>query len=168
MKFLYLIQGKAVNVRQYHFLNSSSSELLGLSYDTPEPGFEYFPKSSFATGRNFLLDRARKRLSEFDYFVFLDDDVDFCRGSSKLMEDNLRRVRPAVGVRLTEKKRMAFGVEVEGRIRPLIRQQRLHINDEQYLSCSRDVITDGHLLPYLTEWDRNSWFVCCLIQEALI
>jgi hypothetical protein len=72
-------------------------------------------------------------------------------------------------VPLTEKtRRTAFGVEVKGRIRPLIRQQRLHINDEQYLACSRDVLTDGHLLPYLTEWDRDSWFVCCLIQEALI
>lgn len=169
MKFLYLIQGKAVNVRRYHFLNSSSSELLGLSYDTPEPGFEYFPKSSFATGRNYLLDRARQRLHEFDYFVFLDDDVEFCRGSFELMEDNLKRVRPAVGVPLTEKtRRTAFGFEIAGCIRPLIRQQRLHINDEQYLACSREVISDGKLLPYLTEWDRESWFVCCLIQEALI
>jgi len=169
MKFLYLIQGKAVNVRRYGFLNSNHSRLLGLSYDAPEPGFEYFPKSSFASGRNFLLDRARQQLDDFDYFVFLDDDVEFCRGSFELMERNLERTRPPVGVPLTEKtRRTALGVELAGRIRPLLQHQRLHINDEQYLACSREVIVDGRLLPYLTDWDSQSWFVCCLIQEALI
>lgn len=169
MRFLYLIQGKAVNIRRYKFLNSTNSELLGLSYDTPEPGFQYFPKSSFASGRNFLLDLARERHRNFDYFVFLDDDVEFCRGSFQLMESNLSRARPPIGVPLTEKtRRTALAVEIGGRIRPLIRQQKLHINDEQYLACSREVLEHGHLLPYLTTWDSDSWFVCCLIQEALI
>jgi hypothetical protein len=51
---------------------------------------------------------------------------------------------------------------------PLVQSQRFHVNDEQYLAFSRDVINDGKVLPYLEMWDQQSWFVCCLIQEALI
>lgn len=169
MRILYLIQGKASNVRKYAFLRSESAALLGLSYDQPEPGFEYFPKSSFASGRNFLLSLAASRLSEFDYLVFLDDDVEFCRGSFLQMERNLQRYRPAIAVPLTEKTRKTpLSIERSGVIYPLFRRQVLHINDEQYLAVSREVVGQGRLLPYLTDWDSQSWFVCCLIQEALI
>lgn len=169
MRFLYLIQGKASNVRKYAFLRSESADLLGLSYDQPEPGFEFFPNSSFATGRNFLLSLATQRLSEFDYLIFLDDDVEFCRGSFLQMERNLQRYRPAIAVPLTEKtRRTPMSIERSGVIYPLFRWQHLHINDEQYLALSRAVVQQGLLLPYRTDWDRQSWFVCCLIQEALI
>jgi hypothetical protein len=169
MRFLYLIQGKAANVRKYATLNSECSEVLGLSYDQPEPGFEYFPNSSFATGRNFLLSLATRRIGEFDYLIFLDDDVEFCRGSFLQMEQNLQKFKPAIAVPLTEKtRRTPLSVERYGVIYPLFRWQWLHINDEQYLALSREVVQQGLLLPYLTEWDQQSWFVCCLIQEALI
>jgi hypothetical protein len=169
MKFLYLLQGKADNVRRYHFLKSDRSDLMGLSYDQPEEGFTFLPKSTFASGRNFLFEQAIERLHDFDYFIFLDDDVEFCRGSFIKMEDNLTRFKPRIGVPLTEKTRLtAIGVELKGNIIPLVKAQKRHINDEQYLALSRDVLKDGLLLPYLTQWDLQSWFVCCLIQEALI
>lgn len=169
MRFLYLLQGKAENVRKYRFLNGVDSELIGLSYDKPEPGFEFFPNSSFATGRNYLLEQAMPRIEQFDYFVFLDDDVVFRRGSFDLMQANLRQFKPAIGVPLTEKTRLtAWGVEYAGEVNPIVRRQRFHYNDEQYMALSCEVIRDAKLTPYLTDWDSQSWFVCCLIQEALI
>lgn len=169
MRFLYLIQGKAENVRKYSFLHGTNSKLIGLSYDEPEAGFEFFPNSSFATGRNYLLSLALPQLDEFDYLIFLDDDVVFRRGSFELMQENLSQLKPAIGVPLTEKTRLtALGFEFRGEVHPLFHWQKLHINDEQYLALSREVVREGLLLPYLTQWDQQSWFVCCLIQEALI
>jgi hypothetical protein len=169
VRFLYLIQGKAENVRKYRFLNAADSELIGLSYDQPEEGFEFLPNSSFATGRNYLLAKAMPRLAEFNYFVFLDDDVVFRRGSFNLMQETLKEFNPAIGVPLTVKTRLtAWGIEYGGEVRPIVKRQYLHYNDEQYLALRRDVIREEKLLPYLTDWDSQSWFVCCLIQEALI
>jgi hypothetical protein len=169
MRFLYLIQGKSSNVTNFRFLRSDNTELIGLTYDTPLEGFIFFPRSTFATGRNLLYTTAIDYLQEFDYFIFLDDDVGFSRGSFKQMEGNLATFRPALAVPLTEKTRLsALGIERKGVIHPLINRQLLHINDEQYLAMSRSVLEDGYLLPYMTLWDEKSWFVCCLIQEALI
>lgn len=169
MRFLYLIQGKAENVVKYHHLNSATSSLHGLTYDLSLQGFDYFPKSSFAEGRNHLYGVAKQRIHEFDYFIFIDDDVEFQTGSFQQMEQNLVRYQPSVGVPLTAKTRKsAIGIEWGSRITPFLTAQRFHINDEQYLALRRDVVEDGKILPYLTSWDSQSWFVCCLIQEALI
>ncbi len=169
MKFLYLIQGKAENVVKYLRLNSATSCLHGLTYDVPQDGFDYLPKSSFAEGRNHLYGVATKRINEFDYFIFIDDDVEFQTGSFHQMETNLAKYQPSVGVPLTAKtRRSAIGFEMNSKITPLLTAQRFHINDEQYLGFRRDVVKDGKILPYLTTWDSQSWFVCCLIQEALI
>jgi hypothetical protein len=169
MRFLYLIQGKAENVVRYHHLNSETSCLYGLTYDVERDGFDFLPKSSFAEGRNHLYGLATKRIHEFDYFIFIDDDVEFQSGSFCQMQQNLATYRPSVGVPLTAKtRRSAIGVEFGGRIIPFLTAQRFHINDEQYLALRRDVIQEGKILPYLTTWDTESWYVCCLIQEALI
>jgi hypothetical protein len=169
LRFLYLIQGKATNIREYLFLREDKSDIFGISYDKPEPGFDYLPQSTFASGRNYLYHFACNRIKDFDYFIFLDDDVDFSRGSFRQMEINLERIRPAIGVPLTEKTRLtAIALEIRRQIRPIVRQQLLHFNDEQYLAMSSAVLQDGHILPYKTEWDNDSWFVCCLIQQALI
>ena len=82
---------------------------------------------------------------------------------------NFAKYHPSVGVPLTAKTRCsAIGIERKTRIIPLLTAQRFHINDEQYLGLRRDVVEEGKILPYLTVWDTESWFVCCLIQEALI
>jgi len=169
MKFLYLIQGKAENVVKYLHLNSATSCLHGLTYDVVQDGFDYLPKSSFAEGRNHLYEVARNRLAEFNYFIFIDDDVEFQAGSFHQMEMNLVKYQPSVGVPLTAKtRRSAIGIERKARVIPLLTAQRFHINDEQYLGLRRDVVEEENIMPYLTAWDAESWFVCCLIQEALI
>jgi hypothetical protein len=169
IRCLYLIQGKASNVCKYLFLRARGSDIFGLSYDRYTTGFDFLPKSTFATGRNHLYQYALTKANDFDYFIFLDDDVEFSRGSFQKMEDNLARVRPTIAVPLTEKTRLtAIGVEIRGIVRPAVRQQLLHYNDEQYLAISRSALQDALILPYLTDWDQESWFVCCLIQEALI
>ena len=169
MQFLYLIQGKAANVRNYTVLNSDVSRIMGLTYDEPLDGFDYLPKSSFAQGRNHQYALAKERLSEFDYFIFIDDDVVFRRGSFERMERNLALDRPDIGVPVTEKTRSSvIGVELGRLIKPFLRKQRFHLNDEQYLALSRRAIREELIFPLLEDWDETSWFVCCLIQENLI
>jgi hypothetical protein len=169
MRFLYLIQGKATNVSRYSWLNRESSRIYGLTYDMPQSDFEYFPDSSFASGRNHLYQHALSCLDDFDYFIFIDDDVEFSRGSFDLMERNLALHSPSVGIPITSKTRgSVFGINLRGRIRPFLSNQRFHINDEQYLAFSKEVLSRGRVLPYLEDWDQESWFVCCIIQESII
>ena len=62
----------------------------------------YFPASNFSYGRMALYWAAR--LLEvhqgwmYNYFVFLDDDVDFGNGNLTHYEDFLRTWQPAVGL----------------------------------------------------------------------
>src|SRR4051812_41692657 len=148
MHFTYLIQGKADNVVKYLELRGTTSRLVGLTYDRALDGFDFLPKSTFARGRNHLYEKVMKDPAKSDYYVFIDDDVVFQRGSFRQMERNLERHRPSVGVpvvpkMVTDTRGILFG----NRVYPLAAKQRFWLNDEQYLAVSRAVLEEGKLFP---------------------
>lgn len=76
LKFVYLIQGDGS--RPPYAVPKGSDYLLLQWQPTfiPHPNSFHFPKSSWAAGRNELLRRAREQ-ADYDYFVYLDDDLTF-------------------------------------------------------------------------------------------
>lgn len=169
MHFTYVIQGKAANVAKYLHLNTDHSRLVGLTYDVPMEGFDYLPKSSYARGRNYLYAKVLADPVRSDYYVFIDDDVMWSRGSFGQMERNLERHRPSVGIPVAPKTTTdTRGVLFKGRIRPLVSTQRFFMNDEQYIAVTRAVLEDGKLFPCTEDYEAQSWFVASEIQQAMI
>jgi hypothetical protein len=73
-RFIYLIQGDG-SQKPYDF--PAGSDFLLLQWQrsfVPQPNSFHFPRSTWASGRNELYRRAKEQ-GEYDYFVFMDDDV---------------------------------------------------------------------------------------------
>lgn len=164
MKFLYLIQGQANLVTNYfHLKERIRAEALYLTYDKEIPGADYHPNTTWAEGRNILLEKAKSR-DTYDYYIFLDDDIELKRGSWDLFEEKLIQYLPAIGVPIVPKTRYT----------PIMQDgkqwdcQAFRIHDEQFMAIHRDVINDNLIFPYVTQFDNLSWWAACEIQQILI
>lgn len=161
-KFLYLVQGEAKLVRSYRDLgNRPHSDAVFLTFDEPLDGALFYPESTWAQGRNKLLDAALEK-GAYLYYIFCDDDIEFRAGSWKKFEDNLLKYSPGIGVPVFPRTR--------GNILnfPTFNYQPFFINDEQLMAFHRDVVHDRLVLPYQTRFDKINWWASCEIQQILI
>ena len=163
MKFIYLVQGEADRVQTYfHLAERQDCKAFFLSYDNPLDGCTYLPDSTWAEGRNSLLTQTDSEA--YDYLIFLDDDVELRQGSWTDFEQALAKYQPAVGVPLVSKVKRS----------PIIKDgkaweyQNFMINDEQCLAIHHSVVQDELLVPYVTKFDKLSWWAACEIQQMLI
>ena len=163
MKFLYLVQGEASRIADYfHLADRPSCHAYFLSYDHRVDGCIYLPDSTWAEGRNRLLQECQGK--DYDYIIFLDDDVIIETGSWSSFESALHNYQPAIGVPLVTK--TLKSAVIEGG-KPWVKQCFM-INDEQFIAFHKDVIREGIVLPYVTQFDELSWWATCEIQQILI
>ena len=131
--------------------------------------YRFKPSLSWASGRNYLFETAQKRDSEYQYYIFMDDDLilrDKKGGNPwRGFEDFLRTVEPAVA---------AVDINKRHRLR------RAHKGRRQ-LGCKKNIICDyisvarfdaafnafhreavDYILPYSTRFDSLSWGFACL------
>lgn len=161
--FIYLVQGQANLVKNYaHLRNRTSSHLISLTYDEPIDGSIYFPNSTWAEGRNRLLQEVENLGLRYEYVIFCDDDVIFYMGDWDLFEKEILRYEPAVAVPVVS--RTVKTIEPF----PLLEVQRFIYNDEQLMAIRHDVIEDRKIVPYKTEYDSLHWWATCYAQELLI
>jgi len=86
--FIYLVQGKSELIRNYfHLLGNPNSEVIFLTYDRPIEEAIFFPNSTWAQGRNKLLETALSK-GDYLYYIFCDDDINFIRGSWDTFENS--------------------------------------------------------------------------------
>ena len=151
---------------------SCHCDVLVLSYkqpcnETPLPHVEYLFKSSpssWGSGRNYLYDAAKKRDSEYQYYIFVDDDLilrDENGGNPwRGFEDFLRTVEPAIGaldivdrhwLGRAQKGRLLLGCEKN------ISSDYISVADfdAAFNAFHREAI--DYVLPYLTRFDSSSW-----------
>jgi hypothetical protein len=161
-RYIYLVQGQAHLVRKYEGLAlRKNADTLFLTYDKHLDGALFFPESTWAEGRNILLNEARKS-DDYEYYIFCDDDIEFEQGSWDEFEDHLRRYCPGIGIPIFPKTRnsaLRF---------PRLRCQPFFVNDEQLIAFHCDVVKDGVVLPYYTNFDEINWWASCEIQQILI
>ena len=97
MKHIYLIQTNKPNIS--YNIPPGSDRLIMQWQEKFKPCKDsfHFPNSTWASGRNELYARACRRL-DYDYFIFLDDDLSFdfdLKDFEKLLEKiNPRRAVP--------------------------------------------------------------------------
>ena len=159
---LYLFQGQAENLEKYYSVfNRSDVDVLFLSYDKEIEGAIYLPNSTWAEGRNKLLEEALK-ISEYEYYVFCDDDVEFKKGSFEIFEDNLRKYNPLVAVPIVPRSKHAV-------VKVLSQSfQSFLFNDEQMIAFHVKAVKDRVVIPYYLQFDSMHWWATCQIQEILI
>lgn len=159
-KFIYLIQGQADLVNNYlELTNRSDADVIFLTYDKPVENMIFFPKSTWAEGRNKLLEQALIK-GKYHYYIFCDDDIEFEKGSWDIFEDSLMRLKPAIGVPIfpkTKKDKL-----------PILTFQLFTNNDQQLMGFSYEVVVDNVVIPYQTQFDDTHWWAACEIQDTLI
>lgn len=168
-KFLYLIQGRKINVLKYKDIRSDESDIISLTFDEEIKTEEFssitnifYPGSTWAEGRNKQFEIAKGLNFKYIYYIFIDDDVHFIKGSFKEFEQNLLKYQPAIGVPLLTIIQSSF------RYRPSLKIQNPVAFDTQFQAFHIDTINDNILMPLVTKFDSKSWYYCCEIVNFLI
>lgn len=169
----HFIQGQAQAVLDFLPQIPASDLCLAISYDRPIAAgeadaaagrrqFHFWPKSSWAEGRNLGVEAALALGPRIAFAAFLDDDAVFARGDYAGFVDAARALGAAIAVpvapRTARSKYQAPGRAVQAGA----------IQDQQVMICRRDVLSDPLIWPMATEYDQTSWHVACLIQEYMI
>ena len=165
--FVYLAQGRSVNLKNFEYLLTDDSDLIILSFDEPiKPNITnikaiFKPNSTWAEGRNLLLNLARKSGNDYEYFIFLDDDVEIVLGSFKVFEELLLKYKPMMGVPLCDQ------IKDSHRYHKNISVHHPKGFDQIVQAYHKDVVRDQIAIPYVTDLDADSWWYTCEINQYL-
>ena len=90
-QFLYLVQSRIKCLEDQKILESDNSDYIVATFEKKidRENFIYVPNTIWTEGRNALYEEALKRKDQYEYFVFLDDDVTFHRGSFRVFENEV-------------------------------------------------------------------------------
>jgi hypothetical protein len=167
--FLYLIQGRKENVLKYAYLQNVDSDLMTLTFDVKILKNElnaiiniFLPKSSWAEGRNIQLETAKSLETKYLYYIFIDDDVEFVKGTFLDFESNLLRHKPAIGVPLLTI------IKKTNKYNPTLKIQHPVAIDQQIQAYHYKVLNDSVVMPLETKFDKLSWWYPCEINSFLI
>lgn len=166
---IYLVQGRASLVAKFCKHLPLESNVIALTWDEPlkhgatnwinQPIF--FPNSTWAEGRNFLLQTALKKYEKFDYLIFCDDDAEFEKNALEEFEKFLIRFKPAIGLPLSDsikKQLINSDQECDTAIR----------HDQIVQAFSFKVVNERIVLPYDLSFDKDSWHLTCELNQYLI
>ena len=163
------MQGTSDRIGEYlHLRERPGADAVFLTYDCEREGCIFFPNSTFMQGRNRMLAEAR-RLGDYRYFIFMDDDVEFVRGGYDEFESLLLQLRPAIGFPVFGRLRDAvigFGSPFGRIYLPYMDWQIAWDYDGQMNAYHRDLVLDGLVLPYWESFTDN-WWVADIIPCAI-
>lgn len=125
------------------------------------------PSTTWATGRNILVNTAMKRTTKYLYYIFMDDDIDLQMNSGRninpwrLFENFLVRVEPAVAAVddsfnpclpaiYRARKRLNCSISSNIEYIPAVRY------DAAFNAFHYEALP--HLLPYAAKYDNMSWW----------
>lgn len=168
-RFLYLVQGAKTNVLNFKNLQTLYSDLVVLTYDSLIEDEElncykilFHPNSTWAEGRNLQVEYAKSLNQKYEYYIFLDDDVDFIKGDFNVFEKLLVKYNPGIGLPLCDI------VKNSNYYLSFLDIQRPIAIDQLIQAYRRDIFFRSQLLPFETKFDSRSWWYSCEINSYLI
>ena len=173
-KFLYLVHGADTLIRNYdHLKDRPDADLIQSTYNAPAEGAHYFPGSTWAEGRNGLLKKALELEESYEYYIFMDDDIEFFKGGFDEFEEQLARLKPAVAVPVFVPKtaRTVLGLGISfyrAAFYPLTSYQVCKFADGQFMAFHKDVLADRLLMPLINRFDEISWWYTSSTQQILM
>jgi hypothetical protein len=120
----------------------------------------FLPNSTWAQGRNFLLEHVLKNNYSFDYLVFIDGDAKPIKGSWREFNNFILNKRPQICVPLTHFQGGAYLGYIIKKLSftfPLPLWQRALNLDEQVQAFRNDIIINIGNYFYPTTFDNISW-----------
>jgi hypothetical protein len=180
-RFLYLSQTEVClpnNLLSNDVIGNTTAcqcDVLVLSYKkkcskNPNKHVKYLFNSStsWASGRNFLYENAKKRGEVYLFYIFLDDDITLTTKTPNAnpwreFEDFLQQIEPAIA---------AIDTDTNGMLKPVLngrKQKGCPLNptsNYKYIPTARfdPAINAYHckaakyILPYTTLYDKTSWW----------
>ena len=193
--FLYLVQAVSClpkDLRPFKALGDGRNlDVLVLSYRTkctlPTPDHIehlYANAATWTIGRNILYEASQKRITNYLYYIFLDDDIvldiktsllDYMFGESKIInpwrkfEKFLLRVEPAVGIADSSgNQRVPIAENSRRNKKCSLPKDTEYVPSPRFDACfnafHRKAI--NHLLPYSPKLDKSSWWFSGRLIEA--
>ena len=147
MECLYLVQ--CAGSEFVYSNNLKDKKVIYLTYKVKHKGIIYLPNSTWTEGRNRLLKEAQSLDKIYDYYIFMDDDIDFSKGDFKTFEKLLERFKPKIAAPQLlgyPAKKISCNV------------QSVFMFDACMNAFSFDVIFDQKIFPYVSNFDRISWW----------
>ena len=107
-----------------------------------------------------------------EYYIFLDDDIQFIKGSFDSFEKCLEKWNPSVGFPVFHPKTIDTPLSINSHFngKPWIQleKQVCVFADASFMAIHRDVISDGIVVPLLEKFDDVSWWFTSSTQQLLI
>jgi hypothetical protein len=168
MKIVYLVQGALDDLIEIEKLIPDNQYLITLNYEKEPDDIQlrsdlhlFLPNSTWAQGRNLLLEEALNTKINFDYFVFIDADLKVIRGDFFQFEQLLELHNPKLGLPLSDNVKNSY------RYRPKSCVQSQFSFDQIMQAYRSDVVAESVCIPYQTEFDSESWWYACEINSYL-
>lgn len=172
--FLYLLHGAHDHIQKYNYLGEREhSDLLKSTWDQEIEGAYFFPKATWAEGRNGLYAKIKQIEKTYDYYIFIDDDVVFKLGDFSEFERQLSRLSPAVATPVFVPKStctvLGLGRSFNSNFfHKLWNYQVCTLADAQMMAFHKDVIADNILFPLKSKFDPVSWWFTSSTQQILM
>lgn len=155
-KYIYLVQTEYDLPEAYKYLNKQNSDLIYLTWREGLENVPFYPDSTWAEGRNCLLDMAKERREDYQYYIFIDDDLSLTNENIDQFEMLLERYRPAIATpRLWNYNENCENLSEQA--------HSVYAFDAAMNAYHHTVVYDDILFPYITEFDNESWWYSQLI-----
>lgn len=165
-KILYLLQCMSSIPKHYDWLKERCKIVLSYKYETTETDI-YFPCSTWTSGRNKLFEEAMKH-QIYDYYVFLDDDLDISYttiNNFELQLNNLPLDYPIITPNTWNYNKRISGYKIDynrkGLHNDMFKIQTVDWFDGAFNAFHKDTIQQ--LLPYIDAYDSKSWYYSQLL-----
>ena len=145
-QFLYLVQSRIKCLEDQKILESDNSDCIVATFEKKidRENFIYVPNTIWTEGRNALYAEALKRKDDYEYFVFLDDDIVFERGNFRVFENEVLHIQAdfAMPAYFTHKLVKQYDVFNPFRYSSCI------FFDPAFMCMSRELFCSPKLLPF--------------------
>ena len=148
-QFLYLVQSRIEFIDNYKDLHSHNSDCVILTFEKKihREHCIYLPDSNWTEGRNALIEYAKQLPHTYQYYIFLDDDLEFVLGNFRKFEQEVLTVQadlaiPVYGTGTGEIVRFYH------RLFPFFRYSNIMLWDPAFICLTKDLFFDSRLLPY--------------------
>uniref|UniRef100_A0A6C0J651 Methyltransferase FkbM domain-containing protein n=1 Tax=viral metagenome TaxID=1070528 RepID=A0A6C0J651_9ZZZZ len=161
LRCLYLIQSIGRLPENYKkFINNKKYVLLSYKNNSEDTDI-FFPNSTWTTGRNKLRDYALKMEEKYDYYIFLDEDIEFNNNNNfDNFEELLNIYRPYIG----NPHLVGYG---EYKILPNYNCSTTVWYDGICNAFSYEAFNCSLIFPYIDKFDADNWWMSQYIMIIL-
>ncbi len=151
-QFLYLVQSRLDRLEYHKVLESENSDYIVGTFEKKIdlPNAIYIPNTVWEQGRNALYEEALRISGDYEYFIFLDDDVLFKKGSFREFEKEVLEGKPDFCIPLyysnilIRRYYKIFG--------HYFKYSKLIYADSMFICISKTLFYDKRLLPYSIDY----------------